>query len=206
MEAEQLPRLDRDFVQDPHPLYRRLRAEAAAHPVVMWGGVRVWLVTRYAEARALLNDPRLSKDQARALVLFPPGTNGSHASSLNSNMLLTDPPDHTRLRRLVIKAFTARAVEQRGRRIERITDELLDEIAVAAVNGGVDLMGSFAAPLPIRVIGELLGVPAADRDNFRGGVESVLTTTDPDELRTALTTLTTLLRDLISRKRVTTGR
>ena len=67
--------------------------------MVMWGGVRAWLITRYAEARALLNDPRLSKDQARALTLFPPGTDGPHASSLNVNMLLKDPPDHTRLRR-----------------------------------------------------------------------------------------------------------
>ena len=56
-------RLDRAFVQDPHALYRRLRAEAPAHQVEMWGGVRAWLVTRYSEARVLLNDPRLGKDQ-----------------------------------------------------------------------------------------------------------------------------------------------
>ena len=116
-EVNEPVRLDRDFVQDPHGLYRRLRTEAPAHPVVMWGGVRAWLVTRYAEARALLNDPRLSKDQARALALFPPGTDSSHASSLNVNMLLKDPPDHTGLRRLVSKAFTARAVEQLRREL-----------------------------------------------------------------------------------------
>ncbi len=103
MVAKDLPRLDRKFVQDPHALYRRLGADAPAHPVVMWSGVRVWLITRYAEAKALLNDPRLSKDQARAVALFPPGTEGSHASSLNVNMLLKDPPDHTRLRRLVTR-------------------------------------------------------------------------------------------------------
>ena len=194
-------RLDRGFVQDPHALYRRLRAEAPAHPVVMWGGVRAWLITRYSEARALLNDPRLSKDQARALALFPPGTEGPHASSLNVNMLLKDPPDHTRLRRLVTKAFTARAVEQLRPRIERITDELLDGIEAGAAEGAVDLMEFFGAPLPMRVIGELLGVAWADREKFRTAVDPVLTTTDPDELCTAMTTLTTLLSALIASKR-----
>ena len=146
VEVDEPVRLDREFVQDPHALYRRLRTEAPAHPVVMWGGVRAWLVTRYAEARALLNDPRLGKDQARALALFPPGTDGSHASSLNVNMLLRDPPDHTRLRRLVSKAFTARAVERLRPGIEQITDELLDGIDSRAAEGAVDLMEQFAAP------------------------------------------------------------
>lgn len=193
--------LGRTFVQNPHELYRWLRGEGPAHPVVMWGGVRAWLITRYSEARALLNDPRLSKDQAGALALFPPGTGGSHTSSLNINMLLKDPPDHTRLRRLVVKAFTAGAVQQLRPRIERIADELLDAIEVAAATGAVDLMEFFAAPLPMRVIGELLGVPVADADNFRAGVEPVLTTTDPDELRSAMAALTALLGHLIAGKR-----
>src|SRR6267142_4623450 len=141
---------------------------------------------------ALINEPRLSKDQARALALFPPGTDGSHASSLNVNMLLKDPPDHTRLRRLVSKAFTARAVEQLRPKIERITDELLDDIEARAGEGPVDLMEFFGAPLPMRVIGELLGVAWADREKFRTAVDPVLTKTDPDELRTAMGTLTTL--------------
>ncbi len=119
MEIDEPVRLDREFVQDPHALYRRPRTEAPAHPVVMWRGVRAWGVTRYAEARALLNDPRLSKDQARAISLFPPGTDGSHASSLNVNMLLKDPPDHTRLRRLASNAYTARTVEQLRRELSR---------------------------------------------------------------------------------------
>jgi cytochrome P450 len=105
-------------------------------------GVRAWGVTRYAEARALLNDPRLSKDQARAISLFPPGTDGSHASSLNVNMLLKDPPDHTRLRQLASKAYTARTVEQLRAGIEQIADELLDGID----SGAVDLMEHFVAP------------------------------------------------------------
>jgi cytochrome P450 len=177
-------RLDREFVQDPHALYRHLRTEAPAHPVVMWGGVRAWGVTRYAEARALLNDPWLSKDQAHALALFPPGTDGSHASSLNVNMLLKDPPDDTRLRQLASNAYTARTVEQLRAGIEPIADELLDGIDSSAVEGAVDLMDHFVAPLPIRVIGELLGVAAAERDNFKAGVEPVLTDTNAEECTT----------------------
>ena len=200
-QVKETVRLDRDFVQDPHALYRRLRADAPAHQVDIWGGVRAWLVTRYDDARALLNDSRLSKDQGRALALFPPGTAGSHASSFNLNMLLKDPPDHTRLRRLVTKAFTARAVQQMRPRIERITDQLLDGIEEAAMNGAMDLMQFFAAPLPIRVIGELLGVPEADRDKFKSAVDPVLTKTDAGELRTALATLTKLLGVLVAGKR-----
>jgi hypothetical protein len=68
-----MTRLDRESLQNPHDLYRRLRKEAPASPVVMWGGVPVWLAIRYAEANALLNDSRLSKNHARAVSLFPPG-------------------------------------------------------------------------------------------------------------------------------------
>ena len=111
--------------------------------VVMWGGVRAWGVTRYAEARALLNDPGLSKDQAHGLALFPPGTDGSHASSLNVNMLLKDPPDHARLRQFASKACAARPIgEQLRAGIEQIADELLDGIGSSAVEGAAKLDGA----------------------------------------------------------------
>ena len=201
----ELVRLDRQFVQDPPELYRRLRAEAPAHPVIMWGGVRVWLVTRYADAKALLADPRLSKDHAGVLALFPPGTEGAHSSPLSANMLLADPPDHTRLRRLVNKAFAVRAVAHLRPRIEGIADELLDAIAAAAAHGDVDLIESYALPLPIRVIGELLGVPASDREQFRVGVEAILTTTDQDALHATMEMLADLLTRLIAGKRAAPG-
>jgi len=197
----ELVRLDRRFVQDPHELYRRLRADGPAHPVLMWGGVRIWLVTRYAEAKGLLADPRLSKDNAGALALFPAGTAGAFASPLSATMLMTDPPDHTRLRRLVTKAFTARAVAHLRPRIEGIADELLDAIAAAAAHGEVDLIESYALPLPIRVIGELLGVPAADREQFRVGVERILVTTDQDTLHATMESLAALLTRVIAGKR-----
>jgi cytochrome P450 len=194
-------RLDRAFIQNPHELYRRLRAKRPVARVVMWGAVPVWLVTRYTEARALLNDPRLSKDHARLQTLFPPGTGGAHTFPVNATMLMTDPPDHTRLRRLVLKAFTSRAVERLRPGIERITDELLDNLERAAADGPVDLVESFAMPLPVRVIGDLLGVPAALRDRFRTAVEPLLSTVDPSEVGTASEALATLLRKLIHEKR-----
>jgi cytochrome P450 len=198
---EKMIRLDRAFIQNPHELYRRLRAKGPVARVVMWGAVPVWLVTRYTEARALLNDPRLSKDHARLQTLFPPGTGGAHTFPVNATMLMTDPPDHTRLRRLVLKAFTSRAVERLRPGIERITDELLDNLERAAADGPVDLVESFAMPLPVRVIGDLLGVPAALRDRFRTAVEPLLSTVDPSEVGTASEALATLLRKLIHEKR-----
>jgi cytochrome P450 len=193
-------RLDRAFIQNPHELYRRIRADGPVARVVMWGAVPVWLVTRYTEAKALLNDPRLSKDHARLQQLFPPGTGGAHTFSLNATMLMADPPDHTRLRRLVIKAFTSRAVERLRPDIERITDELLDGIERAAADGPVDLVESFAMPIPVRVIGDLLGVPPALRLGFRTAVEPLLTSIDPDEVATASAALVTLLRRLVHDK------
>jgi cytochrome P450 len=110
----------------------------------------VWLITRYDEAKALLHDPRLGKDLG-----IPP--TGVAVKAPFATMLETDSPDHTRRRRLVVKAFTARSVERLRLRVAEIADQLLDVIEAAAPVGPVDLMESFAAPLPIRVIGELLG-------------------------------------------------
>jgi cytochrome P450 len=90
-------RLDRAFIQNPHELYRRLRADGRVARVVIWRAVPVWLIPRYTEAKTLLNDPRLSKDHASVRALFPPGTGGAHTSSDNATMLMMDPPDHTRL-------------------------------------------------------------------------------------------------------------
>jgi cytochrome P450 len=193
--------LGRAFIQDPHALYRRLRAEAPVHRVVLWGGTHVWLVTRYAEARALLNDPRLTKDWQELAEFFPSVSHGRQ-SVLYSHMLQRDPPDHTRLRKLVTKAFTAGSVQKLGPNIAGIADELLDRVAVAAASGGgVDLMQSYAVQLPLRVISEVLGVSPTDRENFRRHVEPTLTSTDPGELGVAENALADLLAAMIDRKR-----
>ncbi len=167
----------------------------------MWGGVRVWLVTRYADARALLSDPRLSKDYTRMVALLPPGGAGLYGSALNINMLSADPPDHTRLRKLVAQAFTMRAVERLRPRVIEIADELLHRVERLARAGPVDLISTYATPLPMAVISELLGVPETYRDRFRTAVQPHLEEVGRDEKASAAATLIDLLTDLIAQKR-----
>jgi cytochrome P450 len=190
--------MNRAFFADPHGIYRRLREEGPVRPATPERGLRVWLVTRYAEARELLADPRLSKDSTRALGLFPPGAAQAHASSLAAHMLNSDPPDHTRLRKLVNRAFTARTVARLRPRIEEITDRLLDDVAAA---GSVDLVQTFAFPLPITVICELLGVPDADSDRFREWTKPFVAAASPEELQRAHEEMLAYLVDLVAAKR-----
>jgi cytochrome P450 len=200
--AENVPRLGRAFIQDPHAAYRRLRADGPACRVVMWGGHRVWLITRYAEAKAALVDPRLSKDWRGVMERFPSGGDGPHRKLLYSHMLLQDPPDHTRLRKLVTNAFTARSVQRMRPHIIGIADELLERVAATAAAGAVvDLMQAYAVQLPLRVISELLGVPPQDRNRFRNHVEPLLTSTNLEELSAAENALVELLARLIDAKR-----
>jgi cytochrome P450 len=195
---QQPVRLNREFIQHPHELYRRLRAEGPAHPVTISGSVPAWLITRYGEARRLLNDPRLGKDHAKVLELFPPGTGSNHDTALAAHMLHSDPPDHTRLRRLVSKAFTARTVDRLRPRIERTADELLDGIAAS---DRVDLIESFALPLPLQVISSMLGVPKDDQPKFKDWTEPLITRALPEERQLAHDALTNYLQGLIAAKR-----
>lgn len=195
-------RLGNSFIQNPHLSYERMRLQAPAQPVMMWGGVRVWVVTRYEEARALLADPSVKKDGLMASRLFPPGTDGSIGSVLGDNMLFKDPPDHTRLRRFVTAAFTAQSVKRLRPTVERMADELLDAIGD---KHNVDLMRAFAQPLPVRVVGEILGVPPAEQDTFLSLVIPIFTSTDPGGLGSAQTELTGLLQNIIAAKRSNPG-
>ena len=161
--------LGADYFGDPYSVHERLRAERPVAAVIMPGGTPSWLVTGYAEARAALTDPRLRK--------MPPGWRPDPASIfglLEMHMLNSDRPDHERLRKLVNKAFTARRVEQLRPRITSITAGLLDDMSTRRE---VDLLASFAFPLPVTVICELLGVPVADRDDFRAWSATIVSNT-----------------------------
>ncbi|TCO53773.1 cytochrome P450 family protein [Actinocrispum wychmicini] len=193
-------RVNRDFIAEPHAIYERLRAAGPVTHAQFSGGLEGWLVTRYADARALLTDPRLSKDRATALTMFPPGTENSYASPLTAHMLNTDPPVHTRLRKLVNKAFTARTVARLRPRIEKITDELLDDMS-----GVVDVMDALAFPLPIIVICELLGVPAADRTEFRGWAHRLFGDATPEQIAVASEAASAYVTSLIEDKRTNPG-
>ncbi|MCF7549429.1 cytochrome P450 [Pseudonocardia sp. WMMC193] len=157
--------LSPEAVADPYPLLAELRE----HDPVHWSErYRSWFVTRYADVDAALRDPRFSSDRIapyRRARLDGPDTDPSVRAAfgvLEDWMVFKDPPDHTRLRRLLSRAFTPRAVERIRPRVVQIAAELLDELGPEA-----DLIGEYAYPLTSSVVAELLGVPRADRDRFK---------------------------------------
>ncbi|MFD8985060.1 cytochrome P450 [Streptomyces sp. NPDC059564] len=167
-----LPYADPAFVADPFPLYRQLLEDAPVRRAVIAGGLDAWLVSRYDDALAALSDPRLSSDVRDATdTRLLNQLRDTQRESMLSTMLRSDPPDHTRLRRLVSKAFTARRVAEMRPRIQSITDRLLDAIVPA---GHTDLVADFALPLPVTVISELLGVPVDDRHDFQRWTDRIV--------------------------------
>jgi hypothetical protein len=148
------------FWNDPYPAYDALRGDEPVREVDTPDG-RVWMMFEHADVRAALADPRLSKDWRYTL---PADQRDQHPATPIPMMILMDPPEHTRLRKLVSRAFTVRRMEELRPRVAEIAERLLDDLAAAP--GPVDLMAGYAFPLPVFVICELLGVPAADRDDF----------------------------------------
>jgi cytochrome P450 len=148
-----------EFLADPYPTYHRLRAEDPVHHSPRG----FWVLTRYEDVVAVLRDPRFVKEPiVRVLaahfgLVVPPG--------VGLSMLDRDPPDHTRLRGLVSKAFTPRVVEGLRPRIRQIVDGLLDRAEDAR---SMDLIEELAYPLPVIVICEMLGVPVEDHERFKG--------------------------------------
>lgn len=168
---------DADFHRDPYPVYDKLRGHGPVQRVkVSSRGHYAWLITGYTEARAALADPRLSKDTCRFGYLF--GNRRDIAPALRDTMLATDPPDHTRLRRLAAQAFTVATVERLRPRIQQITDQLLETISP---RGTADLISEFAMPLPVTIICELLGVPERDRPQLRSWSNALFTTGSPTD-------------------------
>ena len=183
-----------------HAKYAELAATAPVHRVRLPSGELAWLITGYNEARHALQDSRLVKNEVTAANvgcgLLPPDV----FAAMESHMLNRDSPDHARLRRLVTAAFTRRRIEQLKPRIQRIANELLDAMANKTQ---VDLIDSFALPLPITVICELLGVPADRRKEFHGWSSIVLTgmLARPEVLIAAATAMVSYLRELVDTKR-----
>ncbi|KPI01836.1 Linalool 8-monooxygenase [Actinobacteria bacterium OK074] len=157
-----------EFATNPYPAYAWLREHAPVHRTRLPSGVEAWLVTRYADAKQTLADPRLSKNPAHhdepAHARGKTGIPGERKAELMTHLLNIDPPDHTRLRRLVSKAFTPRRVAEFAPRVQELTDQLIDRFAA---RGSADLIHEFAFPLPIYAICDLLGVPSEDQDDFR---------------------------------------
>jgi len=195
--------LGADYYQNPHAYFARLREEGPAMPVVLPYGDRVWLVTRYADVRAALADPRLHKDWAGKLTA-PAWAPDEMTAYLAVHMLNSDPPSHTRLRKLVSKAFTVRRVAGLRPRVEEITASLLDalEARIRAGEDTVDLIEAFAFPLPVTVICELLGVPTQDRDQFRRWSNAIVSNQrEPGSFRAASAAMYHYFTELVAAKR-----
>lgn len=189
--------IDPALAADPHPLYHRMREQS---PVHRDDRTNAWYLTRHADVVAALRDPSLSSERPH-----------SRRAGQMMSMVGVDPPDHTRLRRLVSKAFTPRMVEQLRPRVESIAAALLDRVAGRPA---IDLVQEFAYPLPITVIAEMLGVPEEDRAQFRGWFEALfgrdegrrrfrtdLTAEEEEELTRPFREHNAAMRELISRRR-----
>jgi len=156
---------DPRFLSDPYPFYRLLRERAP----VWRSPTGLWVLSRHSDIAAVLKDPRfghdfenkLSDPRSRDDLLEEPVFRG-----LRLSMLVRDPPDHTRLRGLVAKAFTARRLEEMRPKIAALVETLLDAVAP---RGAMDVIADFARPLPVLVICDLLGIPETDRPRFLGG-------------------------------------
>jgi pimeloyl-[acyl-carrier protein] synthase len=168
------------FADDPFPHYAALRAGGAVHWVEAGGE---WWAVRHAEVAQVLSDHRFVKGPTQP---FEPPPPYRHLPPLQPSMLMRDPPDHTRLRGLVSRAFTPRMVEGLAPRIARLAEELLRPFAGAAAR--LDLVPAYALPLPATVIAELLGVPVEDRERFQEWsrrIIALLDGTQPEEVRRA---------------------
>jgi len=156
----------RGSLDDPYPLYHRLRAEDPVHWCVP---LNSWILTRYSDVLAASRDPkRLGSDRVSIFMGHLPPTLQAVMKPLDEHMskwmVMQNPPDHTRLRSLVNQAFTPRVVEGMRSRVEEIVNALLDQ---HASKGELDLISDFAYPLPTSVICGMLGIPGDDQDRFR---------------------------------------
>ncbi|MCO1655828.1 cytochrome P450 [Pseudonocardia sp. S2-4] len=139
------------------------------------GDGEVWFISRHADVRAALADPRLSKDWRYTL---PPEQRAEHPATPIPMMILMDPPEHTRLRKLVSRSFTLRRMEALRPRVAEIARRLIDDLPA---DGPVDVMSRYAFMLPVLVICELLGVPAEDRDDFAAWSNDMVDSADRSE-------------------------
>ena len=170
-----LPLRSRGGLENPFAIYSLLRTvrPVMRMPTPGWEGPGVWFLTRHADVESVLRDPRFSVERLRApfirdnLDRLPPFIQQS-AQSLRS-MLVIDPPDHTRVRKLVNKAFTPRRVAALRERVAAIVDELLEPVRTE-----MDVIDALAAPLPAIVIAELLGVPPEDHRQFKAWAAEIV--------------------------------
>ena len=181
----------------PYDAYAQLREAGGAHQAVKPSGGQVWVISRYADVKALLSDPRMSIETRNSRHGYqgfglPP--------ALDEHLMNVDDEAHARLRRLVSSAFTARRVEAQRERVQAAVDRL---IAAIAPDGHADLVDALAVPTPVAVICDLLGIPESDGTAFQAYTRSLMTPNDPNRpsTRELVAGMHKCLVDLIERKR-----
>jgi cytochrome P450 len=186
---------------DLAPEHRELQARGSVGQIRMPDGKTAWLVTGHAACRQMFTDPRFSRAAARG----PDVPNIGVMALAESSIIGMDPPEHTRIRKLVASAFTARRVEALRPRVAKLIDELIDRMET--LPRPVDLVENFSLPLPVQVICELLGVPPQDRHRFHVWSDTVMGNLqqDPDEIMAAFGQLRSYLAGLIAAKRAEPG-
>jgi len=191
----------RAFKADPFPTFAAMRKRDPVYAHAAPDGRTIWYVTRYADVAAVLkDDERFCKDPRHAS--DRPARPDKTALSFNDNMLFSDPPDHTRLRALVSQAFTPRRVAAMQARIQATADDLLDRLVA---DDETDLIAAFARPLPVIVISDMLGIPAADSDAVAEWSQSIISPgsrgLNYSARKRAMRAFVAYLRDLFARRR-----
>ena len=187
------PVFDERFLADPHRHYARLREAAPSHRVALPDGSPARLVCPYDRVRAGLADAELSLDKKHA--------RGGYAGfslppALDANLLNMDPPEHTRIRRMVTKAFTVRRVEALRPRVVEFAESLADKLISPS-----DLVAEYATPIPSLAIGALLGVSGADQDAFAALIARMFAPEDPRQIPDAIAAITAFLTELVTFRR-----
>ncbi|MFG2831018.1 cytochrome P450 [Streptomyces sp. NPDC048434] len=185
---------------NPPEEYRTLREEEPVTPVTFPDGTHGWLVTRHADVRAVLADPRFGANRRPARTGAPAPVGTPVPPPPPGMFLMMDPPEHTRIRRLLTGQFTVRRMRQLAPAVERIVAERLD--AMASATRPVDLVQAFALPIPSLVICELLGVPYADRADFQRNSGTLLRLdASQDKVLEAHQAMNSYIRQLVVAKR-----
>ncbi|WP_435593649.1 cytochrome P450 family protein [Nocardia sp. bgisy118] len=190
--------LNTAFLVDQYGTYERLHKIGPIHRVKTSDGVHAWFVTSYAEVRRLIGDRRLVRRRTDA--------EGAHYAlpappPLTSSVLCQDPPAHTRLRKHMNKAFSVARVDAMTPRIQEVATGLADDLERGTV---VDFMAEFAAPLPITVIAEVLGIPETDRHGLRTWGDQILSM-DPAQMQQGGAQMNQFLMALMAEKRANPG-
>ncbi|MGH3994243.1 MAG: cytochrome P450, partial [Pseudonocardiaceae bacterium] len=192
---------DAEYYANPYPVYERLHTEGPVHRICTPDGAEAWLVIGYDEVMKCLVDRRFVRKRWYASTDFL-GDAVIPAPVRHGNVIMEDPPEHTRLRRMMNHAFLPSRIELLRGHVAHEVDELLNAMAAsAAANGGrADLMSELAYPLPVSVVADILGVPEEERPNFRGWANGAFGGT-PERAQQALSELFEMVSKLVAARR-----